>query len=128
MSKQILVFGHKTFKVTVPYGASITFGPWSPPSEAARYAPGEKAMSGTLRIYEGAKSTTNILAVFSGVRGFRDLSLGYAEEVAREEGAVIWNDDEKGYQRETKTSRSKKWIVPQLGGGEDEESNDEVAF
>ncbi len=112
MPKQILVFGDKTFKVTVPDGARITFGPWSPPSEKARYEP--QPRNGTLRIYEGTKSTENIIAVFSGVQGFRDLSLGYSEEVAREEGAVIWKDDEQGYMREEKVQRKKDWIVPSL--------------
>jgi len=32
--------------------------------------------------------------------------------VAREEGAVLWKDDEKGYVREEKVQRSKQWIEP----------------
>ncbi len=110
MSKQILVFGDRTFKVTVPDGARITFGPWSPPSEKARYEP--QPRNGTLRIYEGKKSTENIIAVFSGVSGFRDLSLDYAEEVAKEEGATIWKSDSNGYEREEKVQRSAYWDDP----------------
>jgi hypothetical protein len=110
MSKEILVFGEKTFKITVPDGARITFGPWSPPSKEARYEP--QPRNGTLRVYEGAKSTENIIAVFSGVQGFRDLSLGYAEVVAREEGSIIWKDDKEGYMREEKVKRSEDWIMP----------------
>lgn len=119
MSKEILVFGDKTFKITVPDGATITFGPWSPPSKDARYEP--QPRNGTLRVYEGSKSTANIIAVFSGVTGFRDLSLGYAEVVAREEGSIIWKDDKEGYLREEKVRRGEDWITPhaQLTNGAD---------
>lgn len=109
--REILVFGDKTFKVRVPDHARLTFGPFSPPPRgrnagSQEWGPADKA--GTLRIY--GKTTKDILAVFSGVRGFRDLSVGYAEEVAREEGAVVWKDDEKGYIREDKVKIVKDWI------------------
>jgi hypothetical protein len=110
-TKQLLVFGEKTFKITVPKTCKTTFGPWSPPSKKGNWD--TEAKRGTLRIYEGAISEKNIIACFSGVTGFRDLSMGYAEEVAREEGAVIWKDDEKGYQREDKVKRSKEWVETQ---------------
>lgn len=122
MSKDILVFGSKTFRVTVPDEAKITFGPWSPPgSSENKYNVSDKALNGTLRIYENRKTGAGILAVFSGVTGFRDLSIEYAEEVAREEGATIWKSDRNGYQREEKVKRSAEWIVPQIGAGEDDE-------
>lgn len=126
MSKQLLVFGHKTFKITIPDGAKVTFGPWSPPTGQSRYDGSDKALSGTLRVYapEG-KSTENIIAVFSGVKGFRDLSLGYAEEVAREEGATIWKSDEHGYEREEKARSKREWIVPQIGTEDNEEGVDQ---
>lgn len=115
MSKVLLVFGARNFKITVPDDARITFGPWSPPTGPGdKYGNTDRALRGTLRVYQGAKSTENIIAVFSGVEGFRDLSLGYAEEVAREEGAVIWKDDEKGYTREEKLTRGAEWIVPEI--------------
>lgn len=111
--RQILVFGSKTFKITVPDYAQLTFGPFSPPPargskgfQSEGYGPSDKA--GTLRVY--GKTKQDILAVFSQVNGFRDLTLGYAEEVAKEEGAVIWKDDEKGYLREDKVSRQKQWV------------------
>jgi hypothetical protein len=65
---------------------------------------------GTLRIYQGSKE--NIIAVFAGVRGFRDLSLQYAEEVAKEEGATIWKSDEHGYMREDRVQRRNEWVEP----------------
>lgn len=105
-TKQLLVFGEKNFKVTVPATAKITFGPWSPPTKG--FHGDRDSLKGTLRIYE--KSKDNIIACFAGVRGFRDLSLQYAEEVAKEEGAVIWKDDKNGYVREEKIKREKEWI------------------
>jgi len=117
--KELLVFGEKTFKITVPDGAKITFGPWSPPgSGESKYAITEKALNGTLRIYENAKQGASVLAVFSGVKGYRDLSLGYAEEIAREEGAVIWKSDRDGYTREEKVKRDRDWVDPLLAAGE----------
>lgn len=81
-------------------------GPWSPPKQGER-GWGEEAKRGTLRVYSANKK--DILAVFSGVASFRDLSIGYAEEVAKEEGATIWKDDEKGYYRESKVERKYEW-------------------
>ena len=111
--RTLLVFGAKTFKVTVPDDAKITFGPFSPPPSknvnGMRIEPwGEASKAGTLRIYD--KSTGNPLAVFSNVNGFRDTSIGYAEQVAKEEGATIWKDDEKGYTREHKQSMQREWV------------------
>lgn len=104
--KQLLVFGDKTFKITVPDGAKITFGPFSPPTKNSGAFTADRA-KGTLRIYLAA----DIIACFAGVSGFRDLSLGYAEEVAKEEGAVIWKSDENGYQREDRSAQRKEWIA-----------------
>lgn len=112
--RQLLVFGDKTFKIEIPDDAKITFGPWSPPTRSSnnpsgadmfggpRYSP-----TGTLRVYQGSKE--NIVALFAGVTGFRDLSLSYAEQVAVEEGASIWRDDQEGYVREDKVSRTRTW-------------------
>lgn len=110
--KQLLVFGDKTFKIGIPDDAKITFAPWSPPRSNDRGFQEQRNTTGTLRIYQGTKE--NIIACFSGVHGFRDLSLEYAEEVAREEGAVIWKDDEKGYVRESKVEQTRDWIQPEL--------------
>lgn len=106
--KQLLVFGKKTFKITVPDHAKLTFGPFSPPTKGGGY--NEARAEGTLRVYLRTKD--NIIACFAGVYGFRDLSLEYAEEVAKEEGAVIWKSDKDGYQREEKVNRAKDWVDP----------------
>ena len=125
MSRELLVFGQKTFKIIIPDNAKVTFGPWSPGEKGY----GDKAMSGTLRVYESKTVASTILCVFSGVTGFRDLTkLGYMEEVAKEEGAVIWEDDMNGYTREEKVSRTKEWMVPNtpaLPEIEEEEQNDD---
>lgn len=134
MPRTLLVFGRKTFKITVPDEAKITFGPWSPPgagAAGARYDTSEKALSGTLRVYESAAAKASILAVFSGISGYRDLSLEYEEEVAREEGAVIWKSDKDGYKRTERVKRESDWITPQLESGDDvgdEPAEGDLAF
>lgn len=78
MSRTLLVWGEKEFQVEVPDDAKVTFGPFSPPPTGG-YVRGGGSPVGTLRIYKGTKATENVVAVFSGVAGFRDESLGYAE-------------------------------------------------
>lgn len=110
--KTLLVEADKTFKIDIPDDAKVTFEPWSPPPKGREWSHGEKV--GTLRIYQGTKD--NILACFGGVTSFRTLSMGYAEQVAKEvvEGAVLWKSDHKGYVREDKVSTSTEWVNPQL--------------
>ncbi len=111
--RELLVYGEKTFKIKIPDDARVTFGPWSPPTGKERtYDQTGRSLVGTLRIYENAKASSSILAVFSGVRGYRDLSLDYDEETAREEGAIIWKSDKRGYYREEKVTRDSDWIDP----------------
>ncbi len=121
MSRQLLVTGQKTFRITIPDESRVTFGPWSPGAKESNY--GDSALKGTLRIYEkGEKSS--ILAVFSGVTSFRDLNaLGYAEQVVIEEGSTVWKDDEKGYVRESKVSQTNEWIAPVLPEPREAEMN-----
>lgn len=117
--RTLLVFGEKTFKIKVPDEAKITFGPWSPPNSTVKsaYTGDARALAGTLRVYESAKAGASIIAVFSGVNGYRDLSMDYAEEVAVEQGATIWKSDQNGYEREEKVSRKREWVETQIGPG-----------
>lgn len=108
MARELLVFGEKTFKIEIPDDAKITFGPFSPPRQGDANWMGSGKAVGTLRIYKGTKD--NIVALFSGVSGFRDLTLEYSEMVAREEGAALWNSDQHGYVREEKIQRTNEWI------------------
>lgn len=110
------------FRITVPENSTMTFGPWSPPKGENRY--GDRALSGTLRVYRGAKQSANqILAVFSGVASFRDVgAVNYAEKVAVEEGATLWKSDQNGYERSEKVQRQDYWTdeeqpAPQLTEG-----------
>jgi hypothetical protein len=108
--REILVFGAKTFKIKVPDDAKVTFGPFSPPkSDRSNYGH-EDSKRGTLRIYSGPTIASSMLAVFTHVDGFRDMSVEYAEEVAKEEGATIWKSDQHGYSRESKSSLVKEWV------------------
>lgn len=80
MSRIIEIWGDKNFTVEIPDDARVTFGPWAPPTAAAVASgswggAGAAKARGTIRVYKGAKSTENILAVFTGVEGFRDMSI-----------------------------------------------------
>lgn len=107
--KQLLVLGEggKVFKIEVPDSSRITFGPWSPPQKGFNNRT-DGDMRGTLRIYGEGKD--NVLAVFSGVLGFRDVTLKYAEQIAKEEVATVWKDDEGGYERVEKGSVKREWV------------------
>lgn len=113
MEKILLVEGLKEFRVKIPEGAKITFGPFSPPSgKATNYGGDVESRKGTLRIYENHTSGASIIAVFSGVTAFRDVTLEYSEKVAVEEGASIWKSDQNGYEREDKKSVKHDWVDP----------------
>jgi hypothetical protein len=132
--RELLVFGDKTMRIGIPENADITFGPFSPPMGENKYGRSAEDKRGTLRVYTKKGNGKYLLAVFSGVKGFRDLSqIDYSEEVAREEGAVIWNSDRNGYQREEKVKRSSEWVSSGddgllLTGSEDDESEEKVEF
>lgn len=106
--RQLLVFGDsgKMFRVEVPDTAKVTFGPWSPPAKGFDRTP--DSMRGTLRIYGDGKD--NILACFSGVTGFRDATLKYAEQIAKEEVATVWKNDEGGYERVESGTVKRQWV------------------
>lgn len=109
--RELLVFGDKTFKISVPVEAKITFGPFSPPTKGVGYGHGSDRAVGTLRVYDKVKD--RIIACFTNVSGFRDLGLDYVEQVAVEEGASIWKSDEHGYMREEKVKGERKWVSPE---------------
>ena len=106
--RTLLIQGDKNFKISIQDDDQVTFGPWSPPKTNGQSYHEEGGKRGTLRIYRGGKQ--NIIACFSGVYSFRDMSMGYAEEIAVETGATLWKSDENGYEREEKNSAQKKWV------------------
>lgn len=127
MSRQILVFGKTEFRITIPDDARLTFGPWSPPTDKTRNY-GEAALKGTLRIYAD-KGDKNVIGVFSGVTGYRDLSLiDYEEKTAIETGSFIWKSDKKGYFEEKKITRDEDWTRPQIEAGDDFDELEEEEF
>jgi hypothetical protein len=131
MPKELLVFGEKTFKITIPDDSRITFGPWSPPSATKNTAWDAADRRGTLRIYEGkSKTSENIIAVFTGVTGFRDTTLDYSEQVLRLEGEAVWKSDERGYEQRTKGKTKRAWLddTHLLRSGDDEEEDDDGRF
>lgn len=79
MTRLLEVWGDRDFHIEIPDDAKVTFGPFSPPSATSGWkgASGSGASRGTLRIYKGTKTTENVMAVFSGVEGFRDTELTY---------------------------------------------------
>lgn len=102
--------GGKEFRITVPANATITFGPWSPPTSKERAYGDNRSSQGTLRIYEGPKSTASIIAVFSGVASFRDVSIDYMEAVATQEVRKLWKSDKDGYVSEEEGKFGKQWV------------------
>jgi hypothetical protein len=109
VSRTLQVEGDNTFRITIPDDCKITFGPWSPPTGKERSGYGESGRArGTLRIYQGTKE--NIIGCFSNVLSFRETTaIDYSEQVAKEEGAVLWKSDKDGYQREEKVKRETEW-------------------
>jgi hypothetical protein len=106
MSRTILVFADKEFRITVEDDDKLTFGPWTPPKEGARFE-NDGGKRGTLRVYRGNKE--NIIGVFSGVTSFREESLDYEEKIAVEEGSSVWKSDQHGYERKEAVNRKSRW-------------------
>ncbi len=72
-TRELLVWGDALFKIKVPADAQITFGPFSPPRRDGYARHGD--LTGTLRIYLGNKQ--RMIGLFTNVRHFRDITLGY---------------------------------------------------
>lgn len=136
MSKTILVerSHDKDFRIEVPDDATMTFGPFSPPTKAGGYD--REALRGTLRVYSGAKAVANkIIGVFTDVTSFRDISLvDFSEKVAVEEGASIWKSDANGYERRERRQRKEYFegedvpVLSAVAETLEEESEEELQF
>ena len=131
-ARVLLVEGKKTFRVTIPEDARVTFGPFSPPTAESKGYGNERALAGTLRIYDGkgTKTKENILAVFTDVRGFRDLAnVEYEERVATEEVRTVWKSDQNGYKSEVQGKTTGTWVAePALIEAGDDEEDEGGAF
>lgn len=105
-------------RISIPSGARVTFGPTIPfERKSATYNPNPGGYS--LRVYENSKNDS-LIAVFSGVKGFRDISIPHAKLVIREAGKSVWKSDEEGYKVEQEVKNSQHWSdsLHQLEDGE----------
>lgn len=99
----------KEFRITIPEGAMVTFGPTAPYTQTGKGGYGMSSDKGwSLRVY-ASKAKTDLMAVFSGVQSFRDISMPHAKLVIRESGKSVWKSDEEGYKVEEETKREKGW-------------------
>jgi hypothetical protein len=106
-------------RITIPAGSRVTFGP-SVPFARKDDSYGARVPDYSLRVYETAKNDS-LVAVFSGVRSFRDINIPHDKLVVREAGKSIWKSDEKGYKVKEQVERTQAWekfVQPQLEPGE----------
>jgi len=96
-------------KVTLPVGARVTFGPAVPFEKKDGYGRSQNEYS--LRVYENALNNS-LVAVFNGVRSFRDIAIPHSKLVVREAGKSMWKSDESGYKVEESVEREKFWDTP----------------
>ena len=103
----------KTILAEIPDDSHVTFGPFSPPTGKTTAVYNESKLVGTLRVYKGKTGTTNIIAMWTNVSSFRNLDeIDYQEQVAKEEGAILWKSGKNGYTREEKVKKAKEWVAP----------------
>jgi len=98
----------KEFKLVVPAGSKLTFGPAVPYANKPGY-PSDGGRGYALRVYAG-KAADTLMACFCNVAEFRDLSLEVAKLVIREAGKTVWKSDEKGYSTTTEASTEREFI------------------
>lgn len=99
--------GTGEFKVTVPDGAKLTFGPDVPFEGKAERQFGQRSYS--LRVYED-QSKANLIACFNNVAWFRDIAIPHARLVIREEGKSLWKSDEDGYEVQQSATRTAEFV------------------
>lgn len=97
------------FRITLPPGARVTFGP-TVPYEKKDYSNSQHP-GYSLRVYENVKNDS-LIAVFGGVKSFRDTSIPHAKLIIREAGKSVWKSDEEGYKVETEVNKSEHWVEP----------------
>lgn len=98
------------FRITLPPGARVTFGPTIPYEKKTAYDGGPRP-GYSLRVYENAKNDS-LIAVFGGVKSFRDTSIPHAKLIVREAGKSVWKSDEEGYKVENEVKKSQHWMEP----------------
>lgn len=114
-----MVDGEK--RISIPKDAKLTFGPAIPgPSKDRGFGPRE--MEYALRVY--LKTKDNLIAIFTGVREFREIDMPVEKLVIREAGTAVWKSDETGYKTEQAVKRSGAFVddLKLLSPGEPDES------
>lgn len=97
------------FRITIPAGARVTFGPTVPYEKKGNsYEPGGPR-GYSLRVYQNSKNDS-LMAVFGGVRSFRDTSIPHAKLIVREAGTTVWKSDEEGFKVENEVKKSEHWV------------------
>lgn len=94
------------FKVEIPEGSKLTFGPAVPYKTKHGYEAPNHGYA--LRVYQGTKE--NLIAVFNGVTTFREIGLPVSRLVVREGGKTVWKSDEKGYEVQASVERNAAWV------------------
>jgi len=105
----IVKFVDEEKKITIPDGATVTFGPSLPPPRDRQaggyggYQP--RPMEYALRVYEGASAKTPLIGVFTGVRSFRDAGIEVTYDVAEME-------PERVHKRRVEPAVAPGWRIP----------------
>jgi len=99
-----LVNGHEgDFIIALPAHWKLTFGYVNPANPERGYG-GQSAHC--LRVYEGEK----LRAVYSGIRGFRDMSIPTARKFQTETGSANWTrDDDGNFESHKRLERELAW-------------------
>lgn len=109
-----------TVRVTIPPGSRVTFGPTIPYAQKSQSYGESRDRGYSLRVYE-TKSNDSLIAVFSGVRSFRDTAIPHHKLLIQEAGKKVWKSDETGYKVENEVTTNRQWVDfnnPQLGEGD----------
>lgn len=95
-------------KIVIPADAKITFGPAIPYVGKSGYGGNREPGEYALRIYQGTKE--NLIAVFTGVREFRDVNMPVAKKVIEEAGKTLWKNEGGEFEVRTKTKRKESFV------------------
>ena len=96
------------FKIRVPEGGNVTFGPALPGVRKGGNF-GDARMEYALRVY-GPGGAKDLRAVFTGIREFRDLDLPHSKAIVKEAGKTLWKSDETGYEVSTSVKKDKAYL------------------
>lgn len=100
---QLIKGDDSELRIEIPKTARVTFGPSVPYTPKNGF--GQHQGSGySLRVYEDT-TQNSLVAVFSNIVSFRDLTIPCFKAIVKESGQTLWKSDEEGYQVETKVKK-----------------------